>query len=113
MTFLGGSAPHASKQIVVDKEGRHYLGAHGLDPYSLVYSRGHQGKVDHISYVVHHIDDLVARRPVHARAPASACRSGRRPPSSCQAQTLGVALSSIGGQHAREGRAWHHSARRL
>src|SRR5256885_8836976 len=46
--------------VHMDKEGRHYLGAHGLDPYSLVYSRGHQGTVDHISYVVHHSDDLLA-----------------------------------------------------
>ena len=29
--------------VHVDKEGRHYLSAHGLDPYSLVYTRGQQG----------------------------------------------------------------------
>ena len=54
--------------VHVDKEGRHYLGAHGLDPYSLVYSRGHQGKVDHISYVVHHIDDLLAAEQLLTQA---------------------------------------------
>ena len=44
--------------VHVDKEGRHYLGAHGLDPYSLVYTRGEQGAVDHISYVVRDAADL-------------------------------------------------------
>src|SRR5262249_8479899 len=29
-----------------DGEGRHYLAAHGLDPYSLVYTPGEQGKLD-------------------------------------------------------------------
>lgn len=56
--------------VNVDKEGRHYLGAHGLDPYSLVYSRGHQGNVDHISYLVHHIDDLLAAEELLTQAPA-------------------------------------------
>ena len=46
--------------VHVDKEGRHYLSAHGLDPYSLVYTRGQQGHVDHISYVVHDVEDLIA-----------------------------------------------------
>jgi catechol 2,3-dioxygenase len=54
--------------VHVDGEGRHYLGAHGLDPYSLVYSPGTQGKVDHISYVVHHIDDLVAAQELLTQA---------------------------------------------
>ena len=38
--------------VHVDHAGRHYLAAHGLDPYSLVYAPGEKGKVDHISYVV-------------------------------------------------------------
>lgn len=38
--------------VHVDHAGRHYLAAHGLDPYSLVYTPGEKGKVDHISYVV-------------------------------------------------------------
>ena len=35
--------------VHADGDGRHYLGAHGLDPYSLVYTPGEQGAVDHIS----------------------------------------------------------------
>jgi catechol 2,3-dioxygenase-like lactoylglutathione lyase family enzyme len=47
----------------VDREGRHYLAAHGLDPYSLVYSQGEHGRVDHISYVLTRAEDLsVAER---------------------------------------------------
>ena len=65
--------------VHVDKEGRHYLGAHGLDPYSLVYSRGHQGKVDHISYVVHHIDDLLAAEELLTQAKI-ACETGGASP---------------------------------
>lgn len=45
--------------VHADAEGRHYLAAHGLDPYSLVYTPGEQGKVDHISYVVRSADDLL------------------------------------------------------
>lgn len=45
--------------VHTDGEGRHYLAAHGLDPYSLVYTPGEQGKVDHISYVVRSADDLL------------------------------------------------------
>ena len=44
--------------VHVDGDGRHYLGAHGLDPYSLVYTPGQQGAVDHISYVVRNAADL-------------------------------------------------------
>jgi catechol 2,3-dioxygenase len=54
--------------VHVDGDGRHYLSAHGLDPYSLVYSPGRRGKVDHISYVVHHIDDLVAAQEMLSQA---------------------------------------------
>jgi catechol 2,3-dioxygenase len=43
-----------------DGDGRHYLAGHGLDPYSLVYTPGEQGKVDHLSYVVRSADDLLA-----------------------------------------------------
>jgi catechol 2,3-dioxygenase-like lactoylglutathione lyase family enzyme len=46
--------------VHADRDGRHYLGAHGLDPYSLVYTPGEQGAVDHISYVVRSAGDLVA-----------------------------------------------------
>ena len=46
--------------VHTDSEGRHYLAAHGLDVYSLVYTPGEQGKLDHISYVVRSADDLLA-----------------------------------------------------
>ena len=65
--------------VHVDKEGRHYLGAHGLDPYSLVYSRGRQRTVDHISYVVHHIDDLLAAEELLTQAKI-ACEPGSASP---------------------------------
>lgn len=45
--------------VHVDSDGRHYLAAQGLDPYSLVYTRGEQGAVDHISYVVCDAADLL------------------------------------------------------
>ena len=45
--------------VHVDDEGRHYLAAHGLDPYSLVYTPGEHGKVDHLSYVLRSADDLL------------------------------------------------------
>ena len=45
--------------VHADSDGRHYLAGHGLDPYSLVYTSGEQGKVDHISYVVRDADDLL------------------------------------------------------
>ena len=41
----------------VDDEGRHYLAAHGLDPYSLVYVPG-EGQIDHVSYVVEDLSAL-------------------------------------------------------
>lgn len=34
-----------------DTQGRHYLAAHGLDAYSLVYTPGEPG-IDHVSYLV-------------------------------------------------------------
>ena len=46
--------------VHADSEGRHYLAAHGLDAYSLVYTPGEQGRLDHISYVVRSADDLLA-----------------------------------------------------
>jgi hypothetical protein len=46
--------------VHVDSGGRHYLAAHGLDAYSLVYTPGEQGRLDHISYVVRSADDLLA-----------------------------------------------------
>jgi catechol 2,3-dioxygenase len=45
--------------VHTDGEGRHYLAAHGLDPYSLVYTPGEHGKIDHLSYVVRSADDLL------------------------------------------------------
>lgn len=45
--------------VHVDREGRHYLAGHGLDPYSLVYTPGEQGKVDHMSYSVRGSEDLL------------------------------------------------------
>ncbi len=51
-----------------DKEDRHYLGAHGLDPYSLVYTPGEQGAVDHISYVVREAVDLLRAEAILAEA---------------------------------------------
>ncbi|MFZ0836958.1 MAG: VOC family protein [Xanthobacteraceae bacterium] len=45
--------------VHADSDGRHYLAGHGLDPYSLVYTPGEQGKVDHISYVVRDAEDLL------------------------------------------------------
>src|SRR5262245_24426871 len=45
--------------VHADSEGRHYLAGHGLDPYSLVYTPGEQGNVDHISYVVRSAADLL------------------------------------------------------
>ena len=46
--------------VHADGEGRHYLAAHGLYAYSLVYTQGEQGRLDHISYVVRSADDLLA-----------------------------------------------------
>src|SRR5262249_40863963 len=46
--------------VHADSAGRHYLAAHGLDVYSLVYTPGEQGKLDHVSYVVRSADDLLA-----------------------------------------------------
>lgn len=45
--------------VHVDSDGRHYLAAQGLDPYSLVYTPGDQGRLDHISYVVRSATDLL------------------------------------------------------
>jgi catechol 2,3-dioxygenase len=58
--------------VHVDGEGRHYLGAHGLDPYSLVYSPGKQGEVDHISYVVRSATDLSRAASILAKAGVTA-----------------------------------------
>jgi catechol 2,3-dioxygenase-like lactoylglutathione lyase family enzyme len=59
--------PEASAQFAVDhmgffhvhsdSDGRQYLAAHGLDPYSLVYTPG-EGPIDHISYVVRELATL-------------------------------------------------------
>ena len=61
--------------VHVDAEGRHYLAAHGLDPYSLVYTPGEQGRVDHISYLLKSADDLSSAA---ARAAARSRSCARR-----------------------------------
>src|SRR5215470_321371 len=45
--------------VHADSEGRHYLAGHGLDPYSLIYTPGEQGNIDHVSYVVRSAADLL------------------------------------------------------
>lgn len=48
----GFAVAHMGLALVhVDPAGRHYLAAHGLDPYSLVYVPGEEG-IDHIAYRV-------------------------------------------------------------
>ena len=43
---------HMGMELVhVDANERHYLAGHGLDPYSVVYTKGERA-VDHVSYVV-------------------------------------------------------------
>lgn len=54
--------------VHVDAEGRHYLAAHGLDPYSLVYSPGKQSEVDHIAYVVRGAGNLSKAASILAKA---------------------------------------------
>jgi catechol 2,3-dioxygenase-like lactoylglutathione lyase family enzyme len=54
--------------VHVDRDKRHYLRAHGLDAYSLVYGPGEQGAVDHISYALMDADDLLAADAVLAEA---------------------------------------------
>lgn len=49
----------------VDQEGRHYLSAHGLDAYSLVYVPGEEG-VDHVSYLLKGRDPLKAEEHLKA-----------------------------------------------
>lgn len=44
--------------VHVDAEGRHYLAAAGLDPYSLVFVPGEERGIDHVSFVVHDLDAL-------------------------------------------------------
>ncbi|GGF31739.1 VOC family protein [Subtercola lobariae] len=38
--------------VHVDDEGRHYLAASGLDPYSLVFTPGAAKTIDHVAYLV-------------------------------------------------------------
>jgi catechol 2,3-dioxygenase len=63
--------------VHVDKDGRHYLGANGLDPYSLLYTPGEQGAVDHISYVVRNAADLTRAEAVLTNAGVDAERVER------------------------------------
>jgi catechol 2,3-dioxygenase len=59
--MLGADDPAAAARFAVDNiglnlvhvddRGRHYLAAHGLDPYSLVYGPG-EPQLDHISFLV-------------------------------------------------------------
>ena len=65
--------------VHVDGDGRHYLGAHGLDPYSLVYTPGQQGAVDHISYVVRNAADLAQAEKILTSAGIRAERVERSP----------------------------------
>jgi catechol 2,3-dioxygenase-like lactoylglutathione lyase family enzyme len=44
--------------VHVDGEGRHYLAAAGLDPYSLIFAPGEERGIDHVSFVVHDLDAL-------------------------------------------------------
>ncbi len=54
----GFAVAHMGLALVhVDPAGRHYLAAHGLDPYSLVYVPGEEG-IDHISYDVANLQAL-------------------------------------------------------
>src|SRR5262249_45253931 len=62
-----------------DDEERHYLAAHGLDPYSLVYTPGEQGKLDHLSYVVRSADDLAAAETKRAQSGVKSERIERSP----------------------------------
>src|SRR6476661_2144665 len=38
--------------VHTDDKGRTYLAGHGYDPFSLVYTKGTNGKVDRIAYLV-------------------------------------------------------------
>src|SRR5262249_57549960 len=49
----------------------------GLDPYSLVYTPGEQGKIDHISYVVRSADDLLGSEKTLAKLGVKSERSER------------------------------------
>jgi catechol 2,3-dioxygenase-like lactoylglutathione lyase family enzyme len=64
--------------VHVDGDGRQYLAAHGLDPYSLVYVPGEPG-LDHISYIVSGIAQLDAAVALLARADAPFERIERSP----------------------------------
>lgn len=44
--------------VHVDADGRRYLAASGLDPYSLVFVAGEERGIDHVSFVVHDLDAL-------------------------------------------------------
>ncbi len=74
------AAEHMGFYLVhADSDGRHYLAAHGLDPYSLVYTPGEQGKVDHISYVVRTAGDLLAAEKSLAELGVKTERIGQSP----------------------------------
>lgn len=45
--------------VHTDADGRAYLATHGLDPYSLVYTPGPQGQLDHVSFLVRDVPTLV------------------------------------------------------
>lgn len=45
--------------VHVDNQGRHYLAAEGLDPFSLVFVPGDVG-IDHVSFIVHDLEALDA-----------------------------------------------------
>src|SRR3979411_3091878 len=50
--------------VHADSEGRHYLAAHGLDAYSLLYTPGEQGRLDQICHWVRRGDGM--RRAANA-----------------------------------------------
>jgi catechol 2,3-dioxygenase-like lactoylglutathione lyase family enzyme len=56
--------------VHADEEGRHYLSAHGLDAYSLVYTPGENG-IDHISYLLKGGDPLTAAEQLTAAGVSS------------------------------------------
>jgi catechol 2,3-dioxygenase len=65
---LRAADPAAAARFAVEKmgftlahaapDGTHYLRAHGVDPYSLVYKPGEQPGMDHVSYLVRDAETL-------------------------------------------------------
>lgn len=88
------AASHLGLCLVhVDSEGRHYLAAHGLDPYSLVYVPGEIG-IDHVSYVVH---DVAALRREQARLRAAGADARQLEPNPLWRTAAAVRVTSPAG----------------